>query len=67
MRWKVFYGALNARGLVGYMKRLARECKQRILLVLDNWRAHHSRTVRKWLKDHEDTIVVHNQPVTRRS
>ncbi len=49
------------------MKRLARECKQRILLVLDNWRAHHSRTVRKWLKDHEDTIVVHNQPVTRRS
>jgi len=41
MRWKVFSGALNAKVLIGFMKRLVHGREKRIFLVLDNLRVHH--------------------------
>jgi len=58
MRWKVFSGALNARVLIGFMKRLVHGREKRIFLVLDNLRVHHSKAVKKWLKENEDKILV---------
>ncbi len=62
MRWKVFSGALNARVLVGFMKRFIYGREKRIFLVLDNLRVHHSKAVRKWLKENADKIVVYYLP-----
>lgn len=56
MRCQVFSGALNAKVLNGFMKRLVHGREKRIFLVLDNLRVHHSKAVQKWLKDNEDTI-----------
>lgn len=62
MRWKVFSGALNAKVLIGFMKRLVHGREKRIFLVLDNLRVHHSKAVKKWLKDNEDKIQVFYLP-----
>jgi hypothetical protein len=47
MRWKVFSGALNAKIMIGFMKRLVRGRKKRVFLILDNLRVHHSKAVKK--------------------
>ena len=62
MRWKVFSGALNARMLTGFMKRLAQGRNRRIFLILDNLRVHHSKAVKQWLKENADKIVVFYLP-----
>lgn len=62
MRWKVFSGALNAKVLIGFMKRLVHGREKRIFLVLDNLRVHHSKAVKKWLKEHEDKIQIFYLP-----
>ena len=49
MRWKVFSGALNAKILIGFMKRLVHGREKRVFLILDNLRVHHSKAVKKWL------------------
>jgi transposase len=62
MRWKVLSGALNARILIGFMERLIRNREQKIFLVLDSLRGHHSRPVQQWLAEHADRIEVFYLP-----
>lgn len=58
MRWKVSSGALNAKILIDFMKRLVQGCERRVFLVLDNLRMHHSKAVKKWLAKNEDKIQI---------
>lgn len=62
MRWKVFYGALNAKIMIGFMKRLVHGRQKRVFLILDNLRVHHSKAVKKWLAENEGKIVVFYLP-----
>lgn len=62
MRWKVFSGALNAKILIGFMKRLVHGREKRIFLVLDNLRVHYSKAVKKWLEANADKIVIFYLP-----
>jgi hypothetical protein len=62
MRWKVFSGALNAKILIGLMMRLVHGREKRVFLILDNLRVHHSKVVKKWLKENEDKIEVFYLP-----
>ncbi len=62
MRWKVFSGALNAKILIGFMKRLVQGRGKRVFLILDNLRVHHSKVVEKWIADNEEKIAVFYLP-----
>jgi transposase len=62
MRWKVFSGALNAKILIGFMKRLVHGREKRVFLILDNLRVHHSKVVKEWLEENEDKIAVFYLP-----
>ena len=62
MRWKVFSGALNAKILIGFMKRLVQGRGKRVFLILDNLRVHHSKVVKRWLADNEEKIAVFYLP-----
>ena len=62
MRWKVFSGALNAKILIGFMKRLVHGREKRVFLILDNLRVHHSKAVKKWLAENEEKIQVFYLP-----
>jgi transposase len=62
MRWKVFSGALNAKILIGFMKRLVHGRKKRVFLILDNLRVHHSKALKKWLAENQEKIQVFYLP-----
>lgn len=40
------------------MKRLVRDTKRKVLLILDNLRVHHAKKVKVWLAKHRDEIEV---------
>jgi transposase len=44
------------------MKRLVHGRKTRVYLILDNLCVHHSKAVKKWLKENEDKIAVFYLP-----
>ena len=44
------------------MKRLVHGRRKRIFLILDNLRVHHSKAVKKWLKENADKIEVFHLP-----
>ena len=62
MRWKVFSGALNAKILIGFIKRLVHGREKRVFLILDNLRVHHSKAVKKWLAENEEKIQIFYLP-----
>ena len=62
MRWKIFDGALNADILIDFLKRLVRDAKRKVYLILDNLRVHHSKPVKQWLAEHADEIEVFYLP-----
>jgi transposase len=62
VRWMVFGGALNAKILIGFFKRLIRDAQRKVFLILDNLRVHHARVVREWLEAHRESLEVFYLP-----
>jgi transposase len=62
VRWKVFDGAMNAEILIDFFKRLIKDAKRKVYLILDNLKVHHARRVKGWLADHEEQIEVFYLP-----
>ena len=56
MRWMVFHGSFNAHVLIQFLKRLIKDAPQKIFLVLDNLKVHHSKPVKAWLKKRQQAI-----------
>lgn len=52
----VFHGALNSQVLIKFLKRLIKGATNKIFLVLDNLRVHHSKPVKQWLQENEQAI-----------
>jgi transposase len=62
MRWRIFSGALDARILIDFLKRLTRNAAKKIFLILDNLRVHHAKVVQQWLAENADKIEVFYLP-----
>ncbi len=62
VRWKVFEGAMNADVLIDFFKRLIKDAKRKVFLILDNLKVHHARKVKDWLAKHEKEIEVFYLP-----
>jgi transposase len=62
MRWRIFSGALDARILIDFLKRLIRNAPKKIFLILDNLRVHHAKVVQQWLAANADKIEVFYLP-----
>jgi transposase len=62
MRWKIFSGALDARILLDFFKRLIRNSTKKIFLILDNLRVHHAKVVQQWLGKNAEKIEVFYLP-----
>jgi transposase len=58
MRWMVFKGAINARILIDFLRRLIKNAKRKIFLILDNLRVHHSAPVQDWVEEHYQEIEL---------
>lgn len=62
MRWRIFSGALDARLLINFLKRLLRNMSKKIFLILDNLKVHHAKVVRQWIEENADKIEVFYLP-----
>ena len=62
VRWMVLKGALDTDQLIEFMRRLVKDAKRKVFLILDNLRVHHARLVKAWLAKHQDEIEVFYLP-----
>jgi transposase len=62
MRFKLYKGALNVAIFIDFMKRLIKDAKQKVFLIVDNLRVHHAKAVQEWLAQHKDEIEIFYLP-----
>jgi transposase len=62
MRFKLYNGAPKVAIFLDFMKRLIRDAKQKVFLIVDNLRVHHAKKVKQWLAQHEDEIEIFYLP-----
>ena len=58
MRFKLYKGALNVAIFIDFMKRLIKDAKQKVFLIVDNLRVHHAKAVQHWLARHKVEIEI---------
>ena len=62
VRFMTYEEKMHADLLIRFMTRLIKDADQKIFLVLDNLRVHHSKKVKAWLADYQDRIEVFYLP-----
>ena len=62
VRFRLFQGGMNTGILIGFMRRLIRDAKRKVILIMDNLRVHHAKKVKKWLSGKEEQIEVFYLP-----
>jgi transposase len=62
MRFMPFVKAMSSALLIRFMRRLIQDTDRKVFLLLDNLRVHHSRPVKKWLRQHKEHIEVFYLP-----
>lgn len=62
VRFQIYDGRMNAQQLIEFLKRLIKDAKRKVLLILDNLRVHHANRVREWLEKHVESIEVFYLP-----
>jgi transposase len=62
VRWMVLNGALDSAQLIAFLKRLVKDAKRKVFLILDNLRVHHAKLVKAWLAKYQDEIEVFYLP-----
>ena len=62
VRWMVLNGALDSDQLIAFLKRLVKDAKRKVFLILDNLRVHHAKLVKAWFAKHQDEIEVFYLP-----
>lgn len=58
VRFMVYENALNATTLIEFLNRLITDAHQKVFLIVDNLRVHHSQAVKVWLGSHTDEIEL---------
>jgi transposase len=62
VRFTFYRESMNSSRLIDFMKRLVKDAKRKVYLILDNLRAHHSKDVTIWLAKNKDAIEVFYLP-----
>lgn len=62
VRFRLFHGGMNTDILIEFLRRLIKDAKRKVILILDNLRVHHARNVKKWLSGKQEKIEVFYLP-----
>ena len=62
VRWMICEGAVTAPVVIGFLRRLIRNARGKIFLILDRLAAHRARQVHDWLAAHRAQIEVFYLP-----
>jgi len=62
LRWMVLEGAVNALRFIRFLRRLIRDARCKVFLIVDRLKAHRARLTRDWLAAHRTEIEVFYLP-----
>ena len=62
MVWMALKNAMNADLFITFLKRLIHGKKRKVILIVDNLRAHHSKKVKAWLSENTERIEFYYLP-----
>lgn len=58
VRFMVYKGKMNSATMIKFMERLIKDSSQKVFLILDNLKVHHSYIVKDWLEENKLQIEV---------
>ena len=58
LRFMVLKKAIDAPTLIRFFRRLCRDARRKVIVILDNLNVHKARDVRDWIEAHADAIEV---------
>lgn len=62
LRFMFYDRNMNAAVLISFLRRLIKNAKQKIFLILDNLRVHHSKLVKEWVVRNNNAIELFYLP-----
>lgn len=62
MNWMVFEENFTSAKFISFLGRLVRQIKQKVFLILDNHRVHHSKKVKAYVEKHKDQLALFYLP-----
>jgi len=62
VRFMTYHETMTVKVLLKFFKRLIKDAKRKVFLILDNLKVHHAHLVRDWLSKHRDEIEVYYLP-----
>lgn len=58
MNWMVFEENCDSKKFIEFLGRMRRQIKQKIFLIIDNHRVHHSKRVNAYVEKHKEEIEI---------
>ena len=62
LAFMVFWKRFRVDVFTSFLKRMVRQSKRKVFLIVDRHPVHRSRTVKKWLSDNQDQICLFYLP-----
>jgi transposase len=62
VEFMIYSGSMNAARLIEFMEQLIKGKKNKLYLILDNLRVHHSKLVKEWVEQNKSQIQVYYLP-----
>jgi transposase len=62
VRFMLYTGSMNADRCIEFMSKLIENKEQKVFLILDNLRVHHSKIVKQWAEDNKEKIELFYLP-----
>lgn len=62
VRFMLYTGSMNADRCIEFMSKLIEDKKQKVFLILDNLRVHHSKIVKQWEEENKEKIELFYLP-----
>ena len=62
MNWMVFKDHFTTKKCIEFLGRIIRQIKQKVFLILDNHRVHHSKKVKNYVEKHKKRLEIFYLP-----
>ena len=62
MRFMLYEGALDVERFLAFLRRLVKDARQKVFLIVDNLKVHHAKKVAAWVASHSREIALFYLP-----
>jgi transposase len=62
MRFMLYEGALDVERFLAFLRRLVKDARQKVFLIVDNLKVHHAKKVAAWVASHSHEIALFYLP-----